>query len=184
MARIAITGGICEGKSTVLQYAREAGWSTLSADDVAKEVWADPDVQRIVAAALDLEEPLEREAVRKKIALNAEDRRTLNALMHPLILKRMLASSAEIHEVPLLIEACLHPLYSEVWVVTCGREEQLARLTARLGDRAKAEALIESQLSSRTKMAFAHRVIRTNQTPANVQAEVHRALPERKSGVL
>ena len=37
--KLALTGGVAEGKSTVASYLREAGFDVVSADDLAREVF-------------------------------------------------------------------------------------------------------------------------------------------------
>jgi dephospho-CoA kinase len=71
-------------------------------------------------------------------------------------------SSAMVHEVPLLIEACLYGCYDVVWVVSCGHEEQRRRLALRLGSEEAAEAFLQTQLPTRAKLAFADLVIRSD----------------------
>ena len=67
-----------------------------------------------------------------------------------------------IYEVPLLIETCIQRLFNQTWLVTCGKVEQLRRLTERLSDQTQAEALIATQIPTCAKFAFADVVIRTD----------------------
>ena len=156
MTRVAVTGGIAEGKSTVLQIAADQGYATVSADAIGREVFAEPETQQSIRKALDLEH----------IAADRAARARLNEITHPEILARMFAQYPErtivLFEVPLLIETCIQRLFDQTWVVTCGKVEQLRRLTERLGDQAQAEALIAAQIATRAKFAFADLVIRTD----------------------
>jgi dephospho-CoA kinase len=167
MSRIAITGGIAEGKSTVLGYCKLAGYETLSADEVARDVFEANGVQGALAELLGCEPPVSRQALRTAIQADPEVRRSVNAITHPQILARMTESSARFVEVPLLIETCLHPEFDHIWVVTCGLEEQLTRLSTRIGE-AEAKALIATQLPSSAKTPFADLIIRTNQPERSV----------------
>ncbi|HMS54787.1 MAG TPA: dephospho-CoA kinase [Fimbriimonadaceae bacterium] len=167
---IAVTGGIAEGKSTVLGYLQEAGLVTTSADAVASEVRQSEAVRAfLVSSGV---EPAEKDAIRNRLGTDEQFRRALNHLMHPLIMQRLVDSGAQAIEVPLLFEACIHYQFREVWVVTCGREEQLHRLVNRLGSVERAEQLLALQIPTRTKCAFAHRVIRTNQPELSVMRYV------------
>src|SRR5688572_15672651 len=113
--RVAITGGIAEGKSTVLHHLKEAGQSVYSADDAALEVFSDPRMQRRLSAVSGLPEPIDRERLRAAIADTPELRREVNLAMHGPILDRILASRARFIEVPLLVEACLQARFDAVW---------------------------------------------------------------------
>ncbi len=176
MRRIAVTGGIAEGKSTVLSYIADAGVPTVSTDELSREVWKTPEVQSAVAASLGVEPPVRREVALQALAVDSDIRRQINRITHARILDRMLRRSEPVVEVPLLIEACLQPLFDRVWVVTCGPEEQFRRLVERLGAEESASRLIASQLPSEAKCAFADRVVRTNLDKRRVHAYVSEAI--------
>jgi len=167
--RLAVTGGIAEGKSTVVGYLRDAGYTTASADTVARDVFASSEVQEWLVGRLGSAEPSQ---VREAVAMDATFRRSLNRLMHPRILKELDRLEAQVVEVPLLIEACLQSRFDRVWVVTCGRAEQLRRLAERLGDVSNAEALLATQLASTVKIPFADCIVRTNLAEETVRGYV------------
>lgn len=161
--RVAITGGIAEGKSTVLAMLADAGWRTASADDLAREVMAEIAVQASLAEILGASPPVAPALLREAMARDPEMRRQVNSLTHPRIARAMLGSNANFIEVPLLIEACLQGSFESVIVVTCGPEEQLRRLTERLGDGQAARSMLAMQLPTRSKAPFSDDLIRTNQ---------------------
>lgn len=167
---IAVTGGAAEGKSTVLRYIADAGFKTISADEVAAEVRSGKAVYEFLEQyGLN---PEDREGIRTRLTSDRDFRRRLTHVMHPLIMERLESSGAHAVEVPLLFEACLHYQFREVWVVTCGRDEQLRRLVNRLGSVEQANQLLALQIPTRVKCAFAHRVIRTNQPESSVMRYV------------
>ncbi len=137
------------------------GAKTASADDIAAGAVSSPEVARQVEAALGVS-PLDREGLRALVLADPTARRRLNAIVHPAVARAVLTCGADVVEVPLLIETCLHPAFDRVWVVTCGPEEQLRRLTARLGSEDAARRLVASQLPTRVKCAFADAIVRTN----------------------
>ena len=106
--------------------------------------------------------------LREHLWENAVLRRSVNALMHPLILRAMEAVEADAVEVPLLIETCLQHRFRRTWVVTCGAEEQRKRLAARFGPSTDVDAILQSQLPTEVKCAFADVVVRTNRPPEDV----------------
>lgn len=147
------------------------GYRTASADEIARDVFLDHSMQTSLRALFDLPE-LDRAAIREAIAAKPALRREMNALMHPAIWERILHSGAQFVEIPLLVEACLHPRFRVIWMVTCGHEEQLRRLTERLGSVRAADQLLSTQLSSRAKAQFADRIVRTNAERDDVLAFV------------
>ena len=170
--RIAITGGIAEGKSTVLRYCREAGYKTGSSDEIARQVFQQEDVQRELAKLLSTEPPVDRAKLRQAIAQDQDIRRQVNSITHPRIVRAKQDSEVQIWEIPLLIETALYGQFERVWVVTCGPEEQLRRLTERLGDEQAARNLIATQMTSRAKCSFADVIVRTNSEETLVQQYV------------
>lgn len=158
---IAITGGIAEGKSTVLQMLADSGYRTVSADGIAREVFQTPWAQARMAEIFGVQSP-SRETIREMISEKPGLRRALNQVMHGPIWKGILESGAQFVEIPLLVETCLHPRFRVVWMVTCGFDEQLRRLSERLGGEPAAVQMMSTQLSSRAKAQFADRIVRTN----------------------
>lgn len=173
--RIAITGGIAEGKSTVLAYLAELGFRVDSADKIAQELFETEDV-RFELERLLAPKPYSRDSLREFIAEGDENRRKINHILHPRIVATLEESDAQFVEIPLLIEIALQWRYDRVWVVTCGQEEQLRRLTERTGNEAVARIWIKTQLPTSAKIVFADQIIRTNQDFDSVQHEVRDAI--------
>lgn len=176
MRRIAITGGAGEGKSTVLAYIRGLGHETAGADDFARELFNERATQQLLAGLLDTELPVSADTLRVALGADSELRRAVNTLLHRPIVERMWESRAPFIEVPLLLETCLQGAFQSVWVVTCGPQEQLRRLEARLQNKAQAIKLVEAQLPTQVKLPFADRIVRTNQAENTVQQFVAEAV--------
>lgn len=174
--RLAVTGGIAEGKSTVLRAVQEAGIEVASADEFAKQVFQQDLVQIELARIIGGQPPIEPERLKTALFADAGARRAVNRLMHPRILKGIESSQAQVIEVPLLVESAIQGQFDRVWVVTCGLEEQLRRLTERTGNAAGATRMIEAQLPSRARLPFADRIIRTNLEPNTVRLYVFDAI--------
>ncbi|MFY9235446.1 MAG: dephospho-CoA kinase [Fimbriimonadaceae bacterium] len=174
--RVAITGGIAEGKSTVLGYLASMGHSTLSSDRVAEDLYSDSYIQQQLAGLLGIEVPVSRESARNAILAQPELRLGLNRLLHPHIANIILSGISEFTEVPLLLETCLQGRFDSIWVVTCGGTEQMRRLIARLGDEEEAGRLVQIQIPTEVKTKYANQVIRTNAGEDTVKASVAAAL--------
>ena len=54
----AITGGIAEGKSTILAYVAQRGFKTASADDVGRRLFELPEINRELARIAECESPM------------------------------------------------------------------------------------------------------------------------------
>ena len=171
-----MTGGIAEGKSTVMSYLREWGHETASADEMAREVFNSDGIQSRLATMLGVVGAVSPTMLRDRLANDALLRRRVNRIMHPEIAKRLLRASAPWVEVPLLFETALHPMFDRVWVVTCGPDTQLARLTERLGNVEVALALIGTQLPTPVKCAFADEVVWTTKPEGNVKEFLQAAI--------
>lgn len=174
--KLAITGGIAEGKSTVASYVREAGIEVASADEIAREVFESSDVQSELSNVFGLPLPVSPESVRNLVFQDQSRRRHLNACLHPRIWRRMAEVEAPVIEVPLLFETVLQGRFDRIWVVTCGPDEQLRRLAARLGDEQLARNQLNAQLKTYIKCAFADRIIRTIGEQTAVRSYVSEAI--------
>lgn len=179
---IAITGGICDGKSTVLAFLAEIGFVTLNSDTIVSELYSEPEYIESVRALLGdravVDGVIDREWIRDVISVNHELRRRLNQLLHREVMGRLIESMSEFEgvtyaEVPLLIETACQGLFDRIWVVCSSPEERLMRLSARLNDVSKAQAMLSTQLPTEAKLPFGDRIVRTN-----------RPLPEVKSLVV
>jgi dephospho-CoA kinase len=159
--RIAVTGGIASGKSTIVKMLRDRGISTLSADALAGDLLWSKDVQDGLMRAFSTTEAITPVILKALIAQGDESRRKINRIFHPIIAEEISRSSAVVVEVPLLFETCLHVNFQAIWVANCKKEVQLSRLADRYGSAAKFEQ-ISWQLDSKVALAFADSVIQTD----------------------
>lgn len=177
--RIAVTGGICDGKSTVLEYGAEFGLQTISADAIVSELYASAPFKQKLAdefgSGVFQADSVDRSRLSSLVFTDADARRRLNKLVHPAIADLLLerSSSASIRylvEVPLLVETALQGRFDAIWVVSAGQHEQQRRLVERLGGNAAlAKRILASQLSTEVKEAFATAIVRTNQPRSAVK---------------
>ena len=175
----AITGGIAEGKSTILAFLEKQGYSVASADQVSRELFEVPDVNAQLAAIADVTCPISRQTLREKLIEQPTLRRAVNELMNPMIMSQIKRMDVEFVEVPLLLEACLQADYDEIWVVTCGVDEQRKRLVERYGADGNVDKILNAQLPTTVKVAFGDWVIRTDQSLEGAYADVLKAVSGR-----
>ncbi len=123
---VAITGGIGSGKSTVAEILSGLGYPVFSADAVAREIYKDPTVFKRVSELFP--QCVEGDSVnRKKLAetvfADASKLAQLNALTHPIIMRRLFLQMQECRgeiafaEVPLLFESGSAEQFDKVIIV-------------------------------------------------------------------
>ena len=182
--RIGLTGGIATGKSTVGRWLEQLGLPVLDADVYAREALS-PDseathavLKRYGSRVQSAGSP-EQSAVIDRTALGGivfhdpAEKAWLEALIHPLVRKRfegelfgLRNEPTVILMIPLLFEAGLEELCSEIWLVDCTEHQQLERLMQR--DRlteAEAQARISAQWAMERKRALADRLIENTGEP-------------------
>lgn len=193
--RIGLTGGIASGKSSVGRLLGERwGLPVLDADVYAREALAPgtPATAAVLArhgAAVQSPAPtgaasLDRAALGRIVFADPVEQRWLEQLVHPIVRRRfdaelpmLRAAPAVVLMIPLLFEAGLEGLCSEVWLVDCDEAEQLARLMARdQCSEADARARIAAQWPLASKRPLADRVIDNRGEPAELIAQLERAL--------
>jgi dephospho-CoA kinase len=170
--RVGLTGGIASGKSLVANMFVKLGAELVDADQIAREVVApgEPALAAIRDAfgpeVLSSRGELDRAALRRLVFADADKRRRLDAILHPLIRARILARLAVVRRpyaivaVPLLVETDFAALVDRVAVVDCPESMQLERLMRRDGiPRTEALAMIAAQADRVTRLRAAHDVI-------------------------
>lgn len=160
--RIALTGGIASGKSTILHLLRERGVSVFSADAIARDILWEPRVQDELAHRFGLTLPIGPPILKELLSADDASRRAVNRIMHPSIASAIDASQATVFEIPLLFETCLHVEFDAIWVAFCTRETQTKRLIERYG-RADGFDQFSWQIDSKVALAFADSVISTEE---------------------
>ena len=201
--RIGLTGGIASGKSTVGRLLAARGLPLLDADVFAREALAPGTAATAavlarygerVRAAGDAAaggtgeaggaEAIDRAALGRIVFGDALERQWLERLVHPIVrarfeaeLQRLAAVPAVVLMIPLLFEAGLEGLCSEVWLVDCDDSQQVQRLMARDGlSEADARARIDAQWALDRKRSLADRLIDNRGGADPLAAALERAL--------
>lgn len=194
--RIGLTGGIATGKSTVARLLSDRfGLPVLDADRFAREALAPGTAatqavlcrygEAVRAGAAADGPTLDRPALGRIVFADTGERRWLEQLVHPIVRARFDAALAVLAGepvvvlmIPLLFEAGLEPLCSEIWVVECGSEdEQIRRLQARDGlSRAEAQARLGAQWPMEAKRGRADVLIRNSGPESSLLPQLETAL--------
>lgn len=173
MLTVGLTGGIGAGKSEVSRLLVECGAVLIDADRIAREV-VEPGTPGLAAVVetfgtevLTPEGRLDRPKLGSIVFADPEKLAALNAIVHPLVGARsreLEAAAAEdavvVHDVPLLTENGLAPLYDVVVVVDASPATQLDRLVRLRGmTEEDARARMAAQASREKRLEIADIVI-------------------------
>jgi dephospho-CoA kinase len=186
MLRVGLTGGIGSGKSTVSGRLAEHGATIIDADRIAREVVEPGSVglakvtDAFGTGVLAADGALDRAALAKVVFADDAARQKLNGIVHPLIGTRTaeLASAAPrdavvVHDVPLLVENGLAPMYHLVVVVDAPVSERIARLVRGRGmTEEEVRARIAAQADEARRRAVADVWLDNGGTPDQVLAAV------------
>ena len=167
-----LTGGIASGKSTVLEQFAALGIETLDTDQLARDV-----VAQGTSGALKLETAigsgyfqdgsLDRTRLRSDMYQSAHLKKTVEAIIHPLVrnavnqwLDQKSGLPYRILCSPLLIETNQHETLDGVIVIDAPESEQLKRGTERdAKSKETIQNIIDAQISRQARLGHAAFVI-------------------------
>jgi len=185
--RVALTGGIASGKSTVATLFAQLGVPIIDLDLIAREVVAPGTalLERVSAqfgsAVRRADGDLDRRALRELVFRDASARGALEALLHPAISERAAHQSAQaggpyqIIVIPLLAETGAAGDYERVLLVDCDEATQRARLAQRDGMSPELiEAALASQVTRAARRAVAADVIDNSGAADALRPQVER----------
>lgn len=188
---VGLTGGIGTGKTTASNYLiNRYGLTILDADLYAREAVSKGSkglramVARYGSEILQPDDSLNRSRLAHIMFQNPLEKQWIESMIHPYVrhrlegMRELLAQKSTIVMViPLLFEARMTDLVSEVWVVFCRPEQQLNRLMQRnqltMQD---AQLRIHSQMPMTEKCARADVVLDNSGSEMALYAQIDRAL--------
>ena len=167
MKWVGITGSIGTGKTTVSNLIRGLGYQVLDADLIAKEELQknSQGYQQIVkqwgSSVLDVHEEIDKKKMAQMVFNQAEQLRILEAIIHPLVQKKVQQIKKEselrgdlilFYDVPLLYEKKLQDQFDEVILVVTSPSTQFERIKKRnqwsdeeIRNRLKAQMSLEAK---------------------------------------
>ena len=175
--RLGLTGGIGSGKSTVAAMLAARGAAVIDADAISRSLTApggraiDPIAQTFGPQMIDALGAMDRQAMRERVFQNAEAKKQLEAIIHPLV-SQITAEQAQaavqsgrqvlVFDVPLLVESGerWRKQVDRVIVVDCDADTQRQRVMARSGLAAEEiDRIVGLQASRTQRLACADLVI-------------------------
>lgn len=189
--RIGLTGGIGSGKSTVAGVLRDLGAWIVDTDAIAHRLTAPGGraipviAQTFGADVIAADGAMDRARMRERVFADPALRRTLEALLHPMIAEDTARDAAAappdakiVFDVPLLVEAGRRwrDQVDRILVVDCPVETQIARVMQRNGwTEAAVRRIIAQQATRAQRHAVADAVILNDGlTLAQLADAVHR----------
>ena len=188
--RIGLTGGIASGKSTVGRWLEARGWPVLDADHFARDAIG-PGQHQTLAVLERYGEvvaidgcAINRAALGRIVFTDASERAWLEQLIHPVVRERFDQALDALEDepvvvlmIPLLFEAGLTGLCSEIWLVDCDEQQQLARMMQRDGlDAVQARARLGAQWPLARKRPLADRLIDNRGTKQELEDQLSRCV--------
>ena len=171
--RVALTGGIASGKSTVADLFAALDVPVIDTDVIAREVVAPgrPALAQVAEAfgadVLDPDGSLDRKRMRERIFADADARRRLEAILHPAIRAEMERQSQaaggpyQVLVIPLLAEGGRRDHVDRVLLVDVPEELQIQRVMWRDGvSHDEAQASLNAQATRAQRLAMADDVLR------------------------
>jgi dephospho-CoA kinase len=183
--RVALTGGIASGKTTVANMFAERGVPLIDTDVIARQVVepGQPALAEVIAAfgvdVLDADGRLDRRRMRARIFSDPTARQRLEAILHPAIRAEMERRSQEavgpyqVLVIPLLAEGKRRDHVDRVLLVDVPEELQIQRLLMR--DRVsheQARASLDAQATRAERLALADDVVRNSGCVDDLRNEV------------
>ncbi|AKH81808.1 dephospho-CoA kinase [Streptomyces sp. CNQ-509] len=192
MLTVGLTGGIGAGKSAVSRLLVSYGAVLVDSDKIAREV-VEPGTPGLAAVVAEFGDgvvaadgSLDRAKLGSIVFADADRRRALNAIVHPLVRERSAAlqeaagpDAIVVNDVPLLAENDLAGLYDVVVVVDASPATQLDRLVRLRGMAPdEARARMAAQATREERLAIADIVVENDGTPEELAERVRKVWEE------
>jgi dephospho-CoA kinase len=185
--KVGLTGGIGCGKSTVTALFKQFNVPVLDADEIARQVVAvgQPALlliqQEFGSDSLNDDGSLNRDFIRELVFTDPEQKKKLEAIIHPLVYQTIQADIALltapycILSIPLLFEVNRADFVDRVLVIDCPVATQIKRVQKRDNlSLERVQSIIDSQVSRTFRLAHAQDVIDNTQSNAELAQQVEK----------
>ena len=183
---IGLTGGVASGKSTAAALFKSCGAGYIDADSVSHGLTgpngkALPAITDVFGASFLTEDGLDRKRMRELVFRNTEERKKLEAILHPLIHEELQRKIAEVTNAPyVILEAALlvekeawRRLTDRVLLIDVSESMQLSRMMEMRGlSEEIARGILASQSSRELRLRYADDVISNSGSLDDLRKEV------------
>ena len=175
---LGLTGTICSGKSTALNYFKTQGIATISADQIARQIThsqqevKDAISQHFGAEVILSDGQLNRPALRSIIFADRKQRHWLEKLLHPLIRAEIARQIEQVKspycvvEIPLLADRKSFPYLNRILLIKADQSIQIKRIMTR--DHCSvtdAQNILKLQSSQYAQDEIADDILENNDSP-------------------
>lgn len=190
MLRVALTGGIGSGKSSVGEILQELGAVVIDSDDLAKSVIerGTDGFEQVIAAFGDeilSSGEIDRSKLAAQVFNDEAKRRKLESIIHPLVRKAAEEQSKNlpddaivVNEIPLLFETNGASRFDFVISVSTKDELRVARLKQRGMKDYEIAQRIAAQATDQQRASISHAVIENNDSIDALAARVQKVWDE------
>lgn len=185
---VALTGGICSGKSTVADIFKKLGVCVIDADQLSRELvipeslYLEKIVGHFGSAILNADKTLNRSLLRKMIFADEKAKMWLEELLHPPIYQLLSVRAREattpycLLVIPLLIETLSlaeKTMINRILVVDTDEKNQIDRLIKRESlPILECQSALDAQLNRKERLARANDIIENNASPNDLTKAV------------
>lgn len=173
MMKIAITGTIGSGKSTVSAYLRNKGYAVFDCDRTNSELLKPGNkgynalIKAFSDEILNEDQTIDRKRLSAIVFNDSKQLKILNSIMHPLIREEMLIemnrNNLFIAEVPLLFETDFYQLFDYKLLIVADYDIAIERLIKRGLSEDDAISRIKNQMDVEEKIRKSDYIIDNNQ---------------------
>ncbi len=188
LMKIAVTGGICTGKSSFCSFLSEQGQYYISADIHAKKaLLPSSSIYDLIAQLFNTTDyKLTSSDIARRIFKDKQLKAKFEKIMWPFIRKGILEEENQLinkgakviyYEIPLLFENNRQDLYDFIILLTCDSKLQIHRLINK-SSISESEALlrIKSQWAIKNKVSFSDIIVENNSSLDYLKKQAHLAL--------
>jgi dephospho-CoA kinase len=174
MLKVALTGGIGSGKSTVAEFLDELGAYVIDSDQLARDVVerGTPGYEAVLAAFGDeilTDGEIDRAKLAEIVFKDSIARATLESIIHPLVrdaaekmVKSLPSDAVVINQIPLLVETDGAKRFDFVITVSTDEDVRRRRLVERGMKDYEITKRLAAQVNDAAREAIAHSVIRNS----------------------
>lgn len=183
LRKVAVTGGLSSGKTTVTRFLEELGAFVISADEIVHQLLASPKIHQKIIELLghDIEKNgnLDRKLIAEKVFKDEKLLKKLEEILHPAVLSRLEEAYVShqnhplfVAEIPLLFEGSYEGWFDATVAVSAPQKACIDRFKAQGGTKDEYFNRMKFQMDPKAKEAKAHFTISNDTDLSQLKSNV------------